>query len=160
MVYVIYKKVMSRAIRRVLKAKTLLPVALMLLFVTAGCARYSCAPQKGYHDSWVANGDSFPTSDTCMTAIWDVGMCSVSTPAVADVQIKWALECVAYCKQSSKEKKIKACTGISMDQDHGRPLCKRLSRSAGMPELDNPWYVICADISATCQCEPLRKQKK
>lgn len=95
-----------------------------------------------------------------MTAIWDVGICAVETPAVADKQIKWALDCVDYCKQSSKEKKIKACTGVSMDQDHGRPLCKRISSSLDMPRLAKPWYIICSDISATCRCETIKRKKK
>ncbi len=95
-----------------------------------------------------------------MTAIWGVGACAAVTPAVAEVQIEWALDCVDYCKESSEKEKIKPCMGVSMNQDHGRPLCKRIPRSAGMPEIENPWYIICSDISSTCECEPRVEKKK
>lgn len=95
-----------------------------------------------------------------MTAIWDVGVCAVDAPAVAEVQIKWALECAAYCKKYNKEEKIKPCLGVTMNQDHGRPLCKRIPRSAEMPDIGNPWYIICSNLSASCQCEPREKKKK
>lgn len=133
---------------------------LFLLFVTAGCAPYSCAPSKTYNEAWVANGDSFATGEACMTAIWKVGACAVETPAVAEVQIKWSLDCVDYCKQSSEKEKIKSCMGISMDQDHGRPLCKRIPRTSDMPLIEKPWYIICSNIYASCKCVPNVKEKK
>ncbi len=148
------------SISMLLRGQGIPSIAFLLLLLTAGCARYTCAPDKGFHEAWVANGESFPAIPACMTAIWDVGTCAVETPAIADQQIKWALKCVAYCKRASKTEKIKACTGVSMNQDHGRPLCKRIPRTPDMPPIENPWYIICSDISATCKCLPIVKKKK
>jgi len=125
----------------------------------AGCTQYTCAPIKTYSEPWVQLDKSFGTGEACMTSIWDVGVCAANTQEVADVQIKWALECVVYCKKALKEKAIKSCRGISMDRSHGRPLCKRVTPSAEMPALQNPWYIICSDISSSCECLPMKSKK-
>jgi len=144
--------------------KTLLPLLLIILVISAGCAHQetekACAPPKYYSDPWVANGETFPTIDACMTTIWRPEACSNETPGVADLQIKWALDCTAYCRVSSEKDGTKSCLGISMNQDHGRPLCKRLPYGSDAPEMVNPWYIICADISASCKCVPHKQRKR
>ncbi len=138
----------------------LLPVTLIIIAALSGCAHYTCAPPKHYHDPWVSNGETFSSGEACMTAIWNVGICATDTPAVAEEQIKWALDCTSYCGKEDKKQGIMACTGVSMNQDHGRPLCKRIPANTEMPELENPWYIICSNISATCECTPLKGKKK
>ncbi len=145
----------------VMEKKGVLLTGLFILLsaIAGGCAHYTCAPLKGYHEPWVQTGDSYGTGEACMTAIWDVGVCATDTQAVADIQIKWALDCMAYCKTPSKKKGIKSCYGVSKNQDHGRPLCKRIKASADMPPLDTPWYVICSDLASTCECRPKKSKK-
>ncbi len=142
--------------------KTLLPLLLtVILIVSAGCAHQrACAPPKYYSDPWVPNDETFPTVDACMTAIWKPGACSNETPGVADLQIKWALDCTAYCRRASDEDGTKSCLGIAMNQDHGRPLCKRLPYDSEAPAMINPWYIICADISVSCKCVPETRRKR
>ncbi len=145
----------------IMKKTVILFTGLIIVFFgLMGCTHYTCAPSKAYHEPWVQTGDSYRTGPACMTAIWDVGVCATDTPEVAELQIKWGLDCMAYCKKSSKEKAIKSCAGVSMNQDHGRPLCKRLAGSADMPELESPWYIICSDISSACECRPVKSKKK
>ena len=140
--------------------RAILPLVLAALLVIAGCTHYACSPPKHYHDPWVANGETYPTIEACMTAIWDVGVCSDETPAVADLQIRWALDCRAYCQRVSEKDHIKSCMGVSMNQDHGRPLCKRVPLTTADTDIIAPWYIICSDLSATCQCVPMRKKKR
>jgi len=142
------------------KTDLILAGLIIVLFGISGCARHTCAPSKNYHETWVQKDDSYRTSDACMMAIWDVGTCATDTPEVADVQITWALDCQAYCKKASTEQAIKPCAGTSINQDHGRPLCKRVATSSDMPMLEKPWYVICSDISSTCECDPVKSEKK